>query len=261
MRGRVAAILISFLLATPVFPQCGLTPVASAQFRSTIFDVAVDGNRLWAATGYGLTLYDAAVDPPLILDTIALAGTTRLVRVTNGVAYAASGSAIQVVRWNGTALQVAGSVDGGATINDLALTPNYLYAATATGIAQYDLLNPNAPAKTGAAFAISGSSAGSLALAGDTLYATDGDATVEVFNLTTPAVPVRLGSFTTLLPRPTSVAASDGRIYVSDGQQTDIFLGAGANPSRAGTATFPFGSTSFAPLSANAIFAAGSDRR
>ena len=70
MRGCAAAVLI--LLAVPVFPQCSLTPVASAQFRSTIFDLAADNGRLWAATGYGLTLYDITVDPPLLLDSIAL---------------------------------------------------------------------------------------------------------------------------------------------------------------------------------------------
>src|SRR5436190_22407799 len=115
MRGRVAAVLISILLAAPAFPQCNLTPVATAQFRSTVFDLSIENNRLWAATSYGLTLYDLTFDPPVILDSIALAGTTRVVRAANGVAYAGSGSAIQVVRWNGAALQLAGSVDAGAT--------------------------------------------------------------------------------------------------------------------------------------------------
>src|SRR5438067_3881598 len=204
MRGRVAAVLLSFLFAVSLFAQCSLAPVASAQFRSTIFDLAADGNRLWAATGYGLTLYDATIDPPLILDTIALAGTTRLVRANNGMAYAASGSAIQVVRWNGRALQLAGAIDTGATINDLVLTTNYLYVAATTGLGQYDLLNPNAPVKTQATFGLSGTAATSLALAGNTLYVTDGDPSVEVFSISVPTAPARLGAVTSLLGRPTA---------------------------------------------------------
>lgn len=262
MPGRVAAVAIVVLLTTaPAFPQCNLTPVAGAHFRSTIFDLSIDGTRGWAATGYGITLYELAVDPPLILDTIPLPGTTRVVRAANGVAYVASGSAIQVVRWNGRALQVAGSADAGATVSDLVLTTLFLYAATTNGIVQFDLLNPNAPAKTSATFSTSGANAGSLDLTGDILYATDGDATVEIFSLLTPTLPQRVGAFTSLIVRPTSVHARDGRVYVSDGQQTDIFVGSAISPTRAGTGTFPFGSTSLAALTSSAIFVAGNDQR
>lgn len=261
MLGRVSAVAILLLVTNTAFPQCSLTPVASTQFRSTIFDLSVDGNRLWAATSYGLTLYDITADPPLILDSIALAGPTRVVRASGVIAYAASGSNIQFVRWTGRELQLAGSIDAGATVNDLVLTTNYLYAATSNGIVQYDLLNPNAPAKTSATFATSGTNVTSLALSGNTLYATDGDASVEVFSVAIPNLVQRLGSFTSILTRPTAVSASDGRVYVTDGQQTDLFLGTDANASRAGSATFAFGSSSFAPMSATAIFTAGNDRR
>ena len=256
MRGCVAALLFS-LLTAPAYPQCNLSPVASAQFRSTIFELSAENNRLWAATSYGLTLYDTTVDPPRILDTIALPGSTRVVRAGNGVAYAASGSAIQFVRWTGREMQLAGTVDAGATVNDLLLTTNYLYAATTNGIAQYDLLNPAAPQKTFATFATSGANVTSLALAGSTLYATDGDASLEIFSLGIPSAPQRLGAFTSALARPVAVNAGDGRVYLTDGNQTEILIG--TNLSSAGTAAF--GSISFAPLSPNAIFVAGSDRR
>ena len=260
MRGCVAAVLL-FIFTAPAFPQCNLSPVASAQFRSTIFDLSAENSRLWAATSYGLTLYDTTVDPPLILDSIALPGSTRVVRASNGVAYAASGSAIQFVRWTGRELQLGGAVDAGAIINDLVLTTNYLYAATTNGIAQYDLLNPAAPQKTFATFATSGTNVTSLALTGNTLYATDGDASLEVFSLGIPSAPQRLGAVTSLLTRPVAVGASDGRVYVTDGNQTDILVGTDTNLGHAASATFPFGTISFAPLSANAIFVAGSDRR
>lgn len=115
--------------------------------------------------------------------------------------------------------------------------------------------------KTPATFSTSGANAGSLALTGDILYATDGDSTVEVFSVVTPATPKRLGAFTSLIVRPTAVHARDGRVYVSDGLQTDIFVGSASNPIRAGNATFPFGSTSFAALTSTAIFVAGNDQR
>ncbi len=262
MLGRVAAAsLLALLLAAPALPQCGLTPVASAQFRSTILDLAIDGNRLWAATSYGLALYDLTADPPPILDTIALPGTTRAVRVAGGVAYAASGSAIQVVRWDGRALAVVLAIDAGAVVNNLLLTTTHLYAATAAGIAQYDLLVPTAPVKTAATFPTSGANVTSLALGGSALYAVDGDATLEVFNIAVPSQPLRLAAVTSLLPRPTAVNAADARVYVSDGLQTDLFLGNGSNLTRAGSAAFPFGSTSFAALSPSAVFVAGSDRK
>src|SRR5438067_2257722 len=220
MRGCAAALLI--LLAAPAVPQCTLTPVASAQFRSTIFDLAAENGRLWAATGYGLTLYDSTVDPPRALDSIAHAG---------------------------------------ATVNDLALTANDLYAATANGIVQFDLLDPSAPAKTSVTFAISGAGVTSLALAGNTIYAADGHASIEVFKVAAGSAPQRAGSFTSILPRPSAVSASDGRVYVSNGLQTEILVGSDANVSGVATSAFPFGSSSFAPLTTNAIFVAGSDRR
>src|SRR6185369_17223842 len=62
MRGRVAAILLLFLCSVPAFPQCNLSPVYSGQFRASILDVAADNNDLWAATSYGVALYDRTVD-------------------------------------------------------------------------------------------------------------------------------------------------------------------------------------------------------
>ena len=50
-------------------------------------------------------------------------------------------------------------------------------------------------------------------------------------------------------------------MYVSDGQQTDVFLGVDVNLTRASNAPSPFGSTSFAALSSTAVFVAGTDRR
>ena len=125
MCARVA-VLLSFLLISSAFPQCNVSPVFSTQFRSTFNDLALDGNDLWTATSYGLSLYDRGVDPPAFVASVAVPGTTRVVRVANGFAYAGSGNAIVVVQRNGRALKIVRSVDAGAQVNDLAVTGNAL---------------------------------------------------------------------------------------------------------------------------------------
>src|SRR2546423_12398055 len=93
------------ILATPPFPPpCDLSPNFSYQFRRSIVDIAVDGNDLWAATVYGVSLYDRAVDPPRLIDSMSIPGPTRLVRLGNGFVYAATGNNIAVLRKNGRSL-------------------------------------------------------------------------------------------------------------------------------------------------------------
>src|SRR5437763_376570 len=107
------AVLVSFLLVPSAFPQCTVSPIFSAQFRSTFNDLSLDGNDLWTATSYGLALYDRGVDPPALVASIALPGTTRGVRVLNGSAYAGSGNAIAVVQKNSRALTLLRTTDEG----------------------------------------------------------------------------------------------------------------------------------------------------
>ncbi|HKO54980.1 MAG TPA: hypothetical protein VJ276_03820, partial [Thermoanaerobaculia bacterium] len=254
MRGRVAAVLLLSLLALPLFPQCALTPQYSGQYRTSVLDVAVDGNDLWTATSYGLQLLDRTVDPPAAVASIAVPGITRVVRAANGTAYAGSGTRIAVVRRNGNALQLVRMIDVGATVNDLLITPLYLYAATANGIAQYDLLDPLNPTRTSATLPTSAQNVTSLALSGSTLYAADGDLTLEQFSLSVPALPQHTGSIEAL-PRSISVKTGGTRVYVSDGLQTAVIIGS----TRA--ATLPFGGTSLAAGAADIVFAAGTDRR
>lgn len=263
MPGRVMVVSFALsLFSAAAFPQCNLAPVASAQFRSSILDLAVDGKDLWAATAYGVTLYDRSVDPPLIVGSVAVPGTTRVIRVANNVAYAGSGSSIFVIRKGPRGLVVTGSVDAGATVNDLVVRTNDLFAATASGIVQFDLLDPNAPSRTPAVFATSGLNVTSLALVdSSSLYAADGDASVEVFDVSIATLPQRIGSIPSSLPRPVSVHATGGRLYVSDGQSTEVYIGMGISLSPVATVPSPFGSTSLAALPGSAIVAAGNDRR
>src|SRR5580765_2224839 len=232
MRGRVVFLsLLAILLAKAALPQCSYSPVASAPFRSTAYDLAVDGNDLWMATGYGVSLFDRSVDPPKLSALVPVPQTTQLVRASNGLAYAGSGDSVAVIRKAGKQLQLASTFKAAGTVNDLLLTPNYLYVATKNGLAQYNLIDPNHPSNPNT-LATSSPNVTSLAMTGDLLFAADGDASVERFDLTTPNLPHALNSVSTLA-RAASVHVVNNRLYVSDGLQTEIFVQITGTPASA----------------------------
>jgi hypothetical protein len=243
-------VLTTILTAASLLAQCNFTSVASDQFRSSVLDLAVDGNDLWAATSYGIALYDRNLTPPRLMTSVAIPGTTRLVRVSNGLGYVGSGSALVIVRKNGRALQVVRSIDVGAPINDLVLTTLSLYIATRNGIAQYDLVDPTNPLKTSATFQTSQRGVLSLALMDPLLFAADGDASVEVFNITTTQ---RTGSVD-VPPSAIAVHTNDNRLYVSSPIKTAIFQGQTNIGEIAGSMT------SFARISGEAAFIGSTDR-
>ena len=258
MRGCVKASLLLVLLALPAFPQCTYSLGYSGAFRASYLDLAVDNNDLWAATSYGVQLFDRGVDPPALVASIAVPGITRTVSVTGGIAYAGSGTRVYVIRKNGKSLTIAGSFDTGANVNDIIATPLDLYVATSNGLRQYDLLNPVSPALTSNVFLTTGANVTSLALAGSTLYAADGDSSVEVFSIAIPSVPQKLTGVDSL-PRPTSVKATSSRLYVSDGISTDVFAVAGTTITKVSNSSFP--TTTFATLTGDVVFSGGTDRR
>jgi hypothetical protein len=262
MLGRVVvAVVLLFLLPVVAFPQCSLTQVASVPYRASFLDIAIDGNDLWAATSYGLSLYDRSVDPPALVVAFPLPGVTRVVRAANGFAYAGSGTTLYVVRKNGRNLQVIRSIDAGATINDLLLTTLDLYLGTTAGLTQWDLLDPTAPTKTPSIFTTSNPNVRSLALSGSTLFAADGDSSVEAFNISIPSIPNGIGTISSM-PGSIAVSVAGGRLYVSDGFTTDIFTNAdGGGGSALKLARDSFGAVATATITSTAIIAAGSDNR
>jgi hypothetical protein len=265
MLGRVAVAVLLLLVSLAAFPQCNLTQVASVPFRASYLDIAIDGNDFWAATSYGVSLFDRSVDPPALVVAFPLPGVTRVVRATNGLAYVGSGSSLFVVRKNGRNLQLLRTIDAGATVNDLLLTTLDLYVATTAGLSQWDLLDPTTPSKTPAIFTTSSANVRSLALSGSTLFAADGDTSVEAFNISVPSIPNGIGTIASL-PGSIAVSAANSRLYVSDGFSTDIFTNAeGGGSSASKLARDSFGAVAIAPInstgSATAIFAAGSDNR
>src|SRR4051794_13735298 len=258
MLGRVAVAVSFILITATAFPQCNLTQIASVPFRASYLDVAIDGSDLWTATSHGLSLYDRAVDPPLLIASLPLPGVTRVVRVANGIAYAGSGSTLFVVRKNGRALQLVRGIDAGATINDLLLTALDLYAATSNGLSQWDLLDPTNPSKTAATFVTSRANVQSLALSNAILFAADGDSSVESFNISVPSIPNGAGAVASLAGA-NAVAVNSGRLYVSDGQQTDVFTNIDSGGNAAKLATESFGGAAITGINSSAIFAAGAD--
>jgi hypothetical protein len=243
------------------FPQCNLTQVASVPFRASYLDVAIDGNDLWTATSYGVSLYDRGVDPPALIASLALPGITRSVRISNGIAYVGSGSTLFIVRKSARALQLVRGIDAGATINDLLLTTLDLYVASANGLTQWDLLDPANPSKTPAVFATSRANVQSLALSNSILFAADGDSSVESFSIAIPSIPNGVGAIASL-PGANVVSAAGGRLYISDGQQTEVFANidnGGGNAVK--VASDSFGGAAIAGINSTAIFAAGADRQ
>ncbi|HEX6086818.1 MAG TPA: hypothetical protein VF266_19970 [Thermoanaerobaculia bacterium] len=263
MRGRVAILSLSILLPLSSFlfsltasAQCNWTPRVSVPFRTTALDVSIDGPLLWLATGYGVQILQN--DGTRVAGSLALPGLTRVVRADGrGNAYAGSGSRVYVLRGNANGVNIVRSVDAGAAVNDILIAGSYLFVATASGLAHFDIIDPANPIRTSAVLQTSSPNVTALAVSGTRLYAADGDTTLEVFTITIPSVPQRTGELATL--RATSVhAAPDGTLFVSDalGLNTDVF------PANATTrsARLPAGTNAFAPFGNNVHFTAGNDR-
>src|SRR5215212_11791908 len=101
MCGRAISVFLVLLSTTlPALSDCSWTPRYSGAFRTTAFDVAVDGEGyVWLATGYGVQLLEPVAGRGYaIAGSIALPGSTRVLALNGTLAYAGSGSRIYVVR-------------------------------------------------------------------------------------------------------------------------------------------------------------------
>jgi hypothetical protein len=253
MRGRAAVLILLLLLPVPLFAQCNFTLAYSGEFRASYLDIAVDSNDLWAATAYGVQLFDRSVDPPSLVASLALPSVTRVIRALGGVAFAGSGTSVYAIHRSGRTLSITGSYDAGATVNDLVATPaQYVYVATANGLREVDFLNLGAPATT---LATSGTNVTSLAADANlnTLYAADGDSSIEVFSITVASLPQHTGTLASL-PRVVALQLTPTRLYASDGFSTDIFA------SNSKITTVSAGTLSLATLAGDVLFAAATDR-
>lgn len=252
MLGRVLAVLfsLSFFLSFPVSASCNLVPRISDNFRQTAWDVAVDTNLVWVATGYGVQLHDADGN---VLGSLALPGETRAIAVRNGVVYAGSESTVFVLQRTGRSIDIVASVAAGGSINDMVAT-THLFVATDAGIRHYHLNDPLAPAQSNVSFFTTSPAVTSLAIEKGLLHAADGDASIEVFSLANPSLPQRtppIEASTAI----SSVHFANNLLFASDrlGRVTELFAG----PTR--VATLPYGSNAFASQG-HLLLMAGPDR-
>lgn len=260
MLGRAVAAVAStlFLFGTTGFAQCDYRLQYSGEYRASIFDIFIDGNDLWTASGYGIQLYDRSVDPPRLMASAGIPGLTRVVRASNGIAYAAGSMGIAVVRREGRALKVVRTIPAAAVNDLLLLRGSALFAATASGIIEFNLVDPLNPTRSPASFPTSSPSVSSLAAIGSTLFVADGDSSIESFSIVIPSSPQNSGTLSSGL-RANSIAAIGTRLYVSDGQRTEIFAPNG--PALTSIGSIPFPSSAIADGGSNVIFAAGRDRQ
>ncbi len=253
MRGRVAVLFLLLVSSVPAFPQCSWGPRASAQFRTTALDLAVQDGYLWVATGYGVTIVDATT--LRVADAVSLPGSTRVIYTDpRGIAYAGSGSRLHVLTRSGNDLNVVRTVDAGGTINDIAGAGSYLFVATSNGLAHFDAIEATNPLRAPNMLPTTSSNVTSVATTPQRLYAADGDASVDIFSISTPALPQRTGELTSL-PRAAAVHAAGDSVFVSDvfGQTTDVFAGTSR------IARLPFGTNAFAAFANGVHFTAGTD--
>lgn len=257
MRRLISLALLSLsLTSAQAFADCSSRLIYGGAYRNSAVDVAIDGNDLWVATQYGVELFDRSVTPPRAITTLALPGPTVSVRALLGVAYVGSGSTLYAVKFDGRALNVVGSAAVNGTIRDILLYAPYMFVAATNGVTELDIFNPEHPAVDTRLSTTSGG-AYSLARLDTTLYAADGDNSVEAYSVQTPSLPQKIGTFTAL-PQTISVRVAANRIFASDGQQTQLFAGSGASPSR--LASLPFGATSVFALNGTTVWAAGNSR-
>jgi len=257
MRGRVISLLLLVFLSDQLSAACSWTPRYSGQYRTTAFDVAIDSEGfVWIASGYGVQIMEPLANGGVgFVDGAAIPGSTRVITVNGTIGYAGSGSRVYILRRNGRTLEVIRSIDAGATVNDIAIA-SYLFVATSNGIAHFEVFDPLQPVRTNIVLPTTQPNVSSLAVLGTKLYATDGDATVDVFSLTIPALPQGTTPLESL-PNSTAVhAGANNLVYVSDdlGLNTDIFSGTTR------LARIGYGSNAFVQLTNDSFFAAGPQR-
>jgi hypothetical protein len=253
-RVRVAVLSLVLLLSGgTASAQCEYRTAFDLRFRDSALGLSLDGNDLWIATGWGVALWDAAAERPVT--SLSIEGSTLAVQAVPGGAWVGSGTRVHFVE-AGPGLLFRGSVDLGATVNDLAISGNYLYAATASGVTQIDVVDRARPAIATNLTTTSGLAL-SVAILGTSLYAADGDSSVEAYSIQVPSLPQKIGTVASL-PRSVGVSTLDGYLVISDGQQSEILSGSGTALGR--VALVPFAGTATARWSGSVHFLGGGGR-
>jgi hypothetical protein len=253
-RGWAAVLFLGlFLSSGTASAQCEYRNAFDLRFRDSALGLSLDGNDLWIATGWGVALWDAAAER--VVTSLSVEGTTVAVQAVGGGAWVGSGTRVHFVE-RGSGLVLRGAVDLGATVNDLAISGSYLYAATASGVIQIDVADRSRPSIAARLTTTSGVAL-SVAVLGTSLYAADGDSSVDAYSIQIPSLPQKIGTVASL-PRSVGVSTLDGYLVVSDGQQSEIFAGSGTGLGR--VALLPVAGTATARWSGSVHFLGGGGR-
>jgi hypothetical protein len=250
MRGFLPPLIL--LLLTSAAPADELHRGFSHDFRHPALDLALIDGNLWVARGYGVTLHSTEV-PPRPLAKIALTGTTTTVTANRDRAWIRSGRDLISASWDGRSIVLEQSIPFDDPVHDMVASNGYLYLATSSGIVQIDPDFPDSrrTLSTSSGFAVS------LFADHRTLWAADGDDTIEVYTIEHPSLPQQIGTIETAVPGPTRVYVSGDLVFVSNGRETEIL--AGPRPPSQSLSTVPFGAASFAFTSGGIAFMAGQD--
>ncbi|HVR44908.1 MAG TPA: hypothetical protein VMS56_15860 [Thermoanaerobaculia bacterium] len=245
IRACVVVGLSLSLLPLPLTAQCEVRSAFDGRFRETALDVSARGSEVLVASSHGVARWHGTATSAAPLGSIGVPDTTVAVAAVEGGAWAASGDAVFFIAAE-TPPRIVSSLDLGARVSDVLPLGAWVWAATSVGIVQIDAIDPARPSIL-ATLPTTAGGALSLAAIGETLYAADGDRSVEAYTLQIPAFPQKIGTFDSL-PRSISVRALGSTLAVSDGQQTELFSGSGASMARSGIV--PVSGTAAAVLSA-----------
>ncbi len=193
-----------------------ITQIAALAVPTAVYQLAVQGNRLWVGTAGGLRVYDITTPASPTLagtrDGVALAVLPAGTRV-----YVGNGSGFQVIDAATPALTLLGSYTTGEPVRDFALRGNFLHVADGDAVVRIlDVGNPAAISPTGTLDIFPGLATG-LAIDGNRLYVAAGALWgTLIANVANPALPVRTGN----LPTPDSVldvAFENGALIAAEG--------------------------------------------
>lgn len=250
-----------FLRATFTVFLAVITTAAGAQdfrhtysegFRRPAFDVAIGDGVVWVADGYGVTVATRE-NPPRLMASTALDGTTTRLAMQDGKAWIVSGKRLIRASWSGEEIVVEDVLDLDEEVFDIAGARGFLYLATASGIVQIDAAIPG----SGTVLQTTSGVALSLATDGKTLIAADGDDTADVYNIEFPVLPQKIGVAELSIPGGSSVYDVGGTLLVSNGRDSELF--GSLRPPFTSLGVFPFGASSAGTTSPGIVFSAGQD--
>jgi hypothetical protein len=250
MRGFLPPLII--LLLTSAAPADDLHPGYSHDFRRPAIDLALIDGNLWVTDGYGVTLYTPAI-PPRPIGRIALPGTTSSVTGSGSTAWIRSGRDLVSASWNGHSIVVHRTIPFDQPIEHMTVSNGYLYLATSTGIVQIDpdLPDSRRTLTTSTGFAVH------LFSDQKTLWAADGDRTIEVYSIEHPSLPQQIDTIETQIIGATRVYVSGDLLFVSNGRQTEVLTG--PRPPSQSIGFVPFGAATFDLAAGGIGFMAGQD--